>query len=53
MQYSNWAYNDSNKVKHYFPGSSSETIASCKFITFGNLDTFATDHEYYLQAKGI
>src|SRR5260370_1876798 len=50
--YSNWAYTDSSKVKHYFNGSSSETIVSCKFITFTNLDTLSTDNEYYLQAKG-
>jgi len=50
--YSSWAYTDSNKVKHSFTGSSSETIVDCKFITFGSLDTLSNDNEYYLQAKG-
>lgn len=50
--YSNWAYTDSAKVKHSFNGSDSETIVSCKFLHFTDLDTFSTDHEYYLQAQG-
>jgi len=50
--YSNWAYTDSGKVKHSFNGSDSETLVSCKFIHFTDLDTFSTDHEYYLQAIG-
>lgn len=50
--YSNWVYTDSAKVQHSFPGSDTETIVSCKFLHFTDLDTFSTDKEWYLQAIG-
>ncbi|HEY3973135.1 MAG TPA: hypothetical protein VGM18_09035 [Candidatus Sulfotelmatobacter sp.] len=50
--YTNWAYTDSSKVKHTFVGSDSETLVSCKFLHFTDLDTFSTDKEYYLKAIG-
>ncbi len=48
--YSNWAYTDSNKVKHSFPGSDSMTVIECKFTTLTKLDTLSTDGLYDLQA---
>lgn len=48
--YSNWAYTDSSKVKHSFPGSDGETIVECKFLTLTKLDTLSTDGLYYLAA---
>ncbi len=50
--YYNWNYTDSNKAVHSFPGSDSQTLVDCKFLTLTNLDTLSTDHEYYLTAKG-
>jgi hypothetical protein len=49
--YSDWAYTDSNKVKHTFPGSDSETIVECKFLHLTDLDTLSNDKLYYLQAE--
>lgn len=48
--YSDWAYTDSNKVKHSFPGSDSMTVVECKFEHFTDLDTLSNDKLYYLQA---
>jgi hypothetical protein len=48
--YSNWAYTDSAKVKHSFPGSDSMTVVECKFTTLTKLDTLSTDGLYDLQA---
>jgi len=50
--YYDWAYTDSNKVKHSFNGSDSQTIVDCKFLHLTDLDTLSTDNEYYLRAQG-